>query len=142
MEGWRERLPVQLARPRIRETDDPTLQAFYQRALKIGADPIFRAGQFLPFDSGTRGLISFVREHEGRRVLVAIDFRHGHALQAAHGQLSVPGVALRGLAPGAHRLRDLWTGSFRGRAQYADGRLLVDLDRSRTGLPLFVLEIL
>jgi glycosidase len=141
MEGRRERLPVQLIRPRMVEEDDPTLAAFYQRLLRLAAGSVFRSGQFLPFDSGVRGLIAFVREHEGQLVLVAIDFRHGRALEAAHGEISAPAMALPGLAPGPRQLRDLWSGKARGTARLENGRLLVDLDRLRTEVPFFVLEI-
>jgi glycosidase len=142
MEGRREKLPVQLIRPRTIEEDDPTLAAFYKRLLAVGADSVFRAGQFLPFDSGVRGLIAFVREHEDRRVVVAIDFRHGRGLEAAHGQISVPDMVIPGLRAGARRLRDLWTRKPRGKAAREPGRLLIDLDQHHNGMPFFVLEIL
>jgi hypothetical protein len=140
-EGRRERLPVQLVRPRLVEEDDPTLRDFYNRLIVIGKDPIFRSGEFRPFDSGIDGLVSFVRLHEGRRVVVAIDFRHGDALAAAHGELTVPPLALCRLDHGRYRVRDLWTKRFKGAAEMRGTGLTVDLDRARTDNPIFLLEI-
>lgn len=142
MEGRREKLPVQITKPRTVEKDDPTLRGFYERLLEIGRDEIFRAGRFYPFDSGVHGLVAFVRRLGDRRVVVAIDFRHGDALVAAHGELTVPALALHGLGPGAHELRDLWTGESAGSARFERERLTVALARTSQDPPVFLLEIL
>lgn len=142
MEGRRERLPVQLARPRVAEEDDPTLTAFYHRLLRVASDPVFRAGRFLPFDSGVRGLVSYVRELGGRHVVVAIDLRQGEATEASHGELSVPSTVLAHLPEGTRRLRDLWSGRFSGSALHARGRLVIDLERQRGGEAFLLLEVL
>ncbi len=142
MEGWREKLPVQIVRPPRAERDDLDLMTFYAKLLRLGSDPLFRSGRFHPFDSGIRGLVSFLREYKHRRVLVAIDFREGRALEATHGHLSLPGVLFPDLGPGEYRLRDLWTGEFQRPARLEEARMVVDLEASRNPeLPFFLLEI-
>ena len=115
---------------------------FYAKLLRLGSDPLFRAGRFHPFDSGIRGLVSFLREYKGRRVLVAIDFREGRALEATHGHLSIPGSLFTDLTAGEYRVRDLWTGEFQRPALLGAARMVVDLEASRNpDLPFFLLEI-
>jgi glycosidase len=142
MEGWREKLPVQIVRERKKEEDDRALMEFYAKLLRLGSDPLFRAGRFHPFDSGIRGLVSFLREYKGRRVLVAIDFREGRALEATRGHLSIPGNLFTDLPGGEYRVRDLWTGEFQRPAMLDAARMIVDLETSHNpGLPFFLLEI-
>jgi len=142
MEGWREKLPVQLVRRREHEANDPALMDFYAKLLRVGSDPLFRAGRFHPFDSGIRGLVSYFREYKHRRVLVAIDFREGRALEATHGHLSIPGTFFPDLTPGEYRVRDLWTGEFERPARLESARMIVDLEASRSAdIPFFLLEI-
>jgi hypothetical protein len=115
---------------------------FYATLLRLGSDPLFRAGQFYPFDSGIRGLISYFREYKHRRVLVAIDFREGRGLEATHGELSVPASFFADLQPGEYRVRDLWTGEFDRPARLESARMVIELEASRNpGLPFFLLEI-
>lgn len=143
MEGWREKLPVQIVRPRTIEHDDPKLMAFYAKLLRIGSDPVFRAGRFYPFDSGIRGLVCFLREYKHRRVLVAFDFREGRALEATQGLLSIPRSLFDDLTPAEYRVRDLWTGEFQRPARLEASRMVVDLDACRNPeLPFFLLEFL
>lgn len=142
MEGWREKLPVQLVRQRTLETSDRSLMDFYATLLRLGSDPLFRKGQFHPFDSGIRGLVSYFREYKNRRVLVAIDFREGRGLEATHGELSVPASFFPDLQPGEYRVRDLWTGEFDRPARLEPARMVIELEASRNpDLPLFLLEI-
>lgn len=143
MEGRREKLPVQVLKPRKAEKDDRKLMEFYAKLLRIGSEPLFRAGHFHPFDSGIRGLVAFLREYRDRRVLVALDFRDGRALEATDGHLSIPGSLLADLQPGEYRVRDLWTGEFQRPSRMEPHRMVVDLESSRNAdLPGFLLEIL
>ena len=143
MEGRREKLPVQVVKPRKSERDDRKLMEFYAKLLRIGSDPVFRAGRFHPFDSGIRGLVSFLREYKHRRVLVAFDFREGRALEATHGHLTIPGSLVTDLHPGEYRVRDLWTGEFQRPARMEPSHMVVDLESSRNpDHPYFLLEIL
>lgn len=143
MEGRREKLPVQLTKPRLDEPDDPTLKRFYERLLRICAEPVFRSGKFHPFDSGTQGLVSFFRHYDRQRVLVAIDFREGRGLHASHGHLSIPGAHFKDLSDGEYRIKDLWSGAYHRPARLRDGRMIVDLEGCRNpDTPFFILEIL
>src|SRR5262249_18718405 len=112
------------------------------KLLRLGSDPLFRAGRFHPFDSGIRGLVSFLREYKGRRVLVAIDFREGRALEATRGHLSIPGNLFTDLAAGEYRVRAMRTGEFQRAARPGGARMGVAVGGSRTpDLPFFLLEI-
>jgi glycosidase len=143
MEGRREKLPVQLVRPRTNEQDDLVLQEFYRKLLGIAAEPVFRAGRFHPFDSGIRGLVTYLREYERQRVLVAVDFRPERDLHETGGTLSIPRHFFRDLPEGEYRLRDVWNGEFERPARLGPSRMAVDFDSCRDShLPFCILEIL
>ncbi len=68
MEGKRERLPVQRIKPLTEETPDLALKESYEQILKVTSDSVFKGGSFIPFDTGSRGIVSFIRQTDERTI--------------------------------------------------------------------------
>lgn len=136
MEGRRARVPVQCLQPRITEHDNPDLMAFYRKLLRITGDPWFRTSLFVPVDTGTPGLICFLRGRRHRWVLTAVDFRRGDALRDHGCIIHLP--AQFSESRSRFTVRDLWTGHAHRGLERIDGALAVPLDPNRSPTVYFL----
>jgi hypothetical protein len=68
MEGKRERLPVQRVKPLTHEPPDMELRARYASLLTATTQRVFRDGSLHFFDTGTYGVVSFLRKNEAQTV--------------------------------------------------------------------------
>ena len=68
MEGRRERLPVQRIKPLVKESPDVELRARYASLLTATSQRVFRNGALHFFDTGTYGVVSFMRRNEDQTI--------------------------------------------------------------------------
>lgn len=102
IEGKRERLPVQILKPRIDEPVDMWLSTQYRRLLEITSQEVFRRGSFELFESGVYGVVSFIRRDENRAIAYLGQVSEAwHRFDAVQLNLS----ALAKSAGASHRLR-------------------------------------
>ncbi len=68
IEGKREKLPVQILKPRLDEPVDLQLSADYRQLLQITSRDVFKRGSFELFEKGMYGVVSFIRRDDNTAI--------------------------------------------------------------------------
>jgi len=106
MDGFKQRLPIQLARMPEGENPDQTLRSRYESLLKATRDPVFADGGFRPFSSQSADVVSFLRFGQ-RTVAAYIGQIGGHNGAFAGTPLNITSIAEIVGTPTALRLTDI-----------------------------------
>jgi hypothetical protein len=92
IEGFRQSLPIQLARRTPTEQPDVLLKSGYESLLKAVRGPVFDAGEFQLFSGCNPGIVSFFRK-DAERVVVYAGQIGGAALEFGQSEIDVSAVA-------------------------------------------------
>jgi glycosidase len=122
MEGFTEKLPVQLIRPRRHERPDYRLLTFYERLIARVRDPLFRVGEMVPLGEQA-GAVVWARRYGARVGVGVADVSRAPSAESPAIEIA---AASLGVAEGARlRAQDLWTGEAVKIELTVDGRLLL-----------------